>query len=354
MASTCPHCQQADAFFRELQTKKPWLDIHRYEINQDKAALESFRQALKQQKLDDFSVPSIFFCDSRWAGFDTPATTGNVLSKSLDYCYEQISKKGELNKDTVTILRQWANATFFASGMFSKLNAMVVIPMMALVDALNSCSIFCVLALFAFLWLYRQKAVMVGLGLVFILAIIAVHYFQQYHSVFFYHALQGMRIPVALAGAGLIAYVFKIYSKKPKAHPGIVILGLVGLTALFIESYQQACLPNFALVFSQWLDFQPISALRRDVYIILYDLFYILPLILFMAAIIYCRVYRKVEQYKLFLVCTAWCILLLIGILFVFYPQGLANYPLSLLTLVLSLIAAWLTVRKSHGLKHHH
>lgn len=354
LSSSCPHCQQASAFFETLQTQKPWLEVQRYLINQDKKALDYFHQKLKQIKSDDYSVPAIFFCDSRWVGFDKPETTGKVLSKSLDYCYQQISKKGTLNHNTSTVLNQWANASFFAEGLMNKPNARVVIPMVALIDALNSCSLFVALALFSFLWLYRLKSTMIGLGTVFLLVMAAVHHFQQDHTFFFYYILSELRIPSVLIGLGLIAYVFKIYSKRPSDYPTIAILILVGFTALFIEAYQQRCMPNFALIFTQWLDLQPISNLRREAYMFLYNLFYILPLVLFAALIIYCRVQRKLESMKLFLICTAWCLLLIIGLLLVFYPKGLANFSISLVALLVSLIAAWLTVRREQGLRYHH
>lgn len=354
LSSNCSHCQQASAFFETLQVQKPWLQVNRYVINQDKKALDYFHEKLNQIKSDDYSVPAVFFCNSRWIGFDKPETTGNVLLKSLDYCYQQISQKGELNRSTQTVLKQWANASFFASGLINKPNAAVIIPMTALIDALNSCSIFVALALFSFLWLYRLKSTMLGLGAVFLVIMVAVHHFQQDHTVFFYYVLQRLRIPSALIGLGLIAYVFKIYSKKTEDHPNIFILILVGLTALVIEAYQQMCMPNFSLIFTQWLDLQPISALRREAYLFLYNLFYLLPLVLFTGLLIYCRVGRKLESIKLFLIFTAWCLLLIIGVLLVVYPKGLADFFISVAVLFVSLIAAWLSVRRKHGLRYHH
>ncbi|CDZ78798.1 type-F conjugative transfer system pilin assembly thiol-disulfide isomerase TrbB [Legionella massiliensis] len=351
MASTCPHCQQADAFFRDLQAKRPWLDVHRYEINQDKQALEYFRQQLNLLKTDDYSVPAVLFCNSRWVGFDKPETTGQVLAKSLDFCYQQITKTGELKSNTVKILTQWANASFLAGSLTPTSKAIVVIPLIASMDSLNSCSIFCLLALFSFLWLYKDKSIMLGLGILFIVVVAVVHHFQQNHAIFFYQVLHNLRILAALIGLGLIAYVFVLYSKGANVQPGIVIPILVGLTALVIESYQQVCLPNFALIFTQWLDAQKPSSFAKGIYAIFYSLVYVIPLILFMVLLIYCRVKKKIEKCKAVLVCMAWCLLLIIGIILVIYPRGLSNYLCSVLALLLSFVAAWLTVRRARRLK---
>jgi glutaredoxin len=349
ISTTCSHCQKEDAFIHELQKQKPWLDIHRYEINLDKAALEKFHQALEQQKSDDYSVPALFFCDSRWVGFDKVETTGRALARSLDYCYQQISKTGQLNPEPKAILKLWSNSSVLATTLTDK-PAYVFIPLMALSDALSSCSIFAVLALFAFLWLFKEKSRILGLGILFIVVVAIVHHYQQAHAIFFYHALPWLRIPAALIGLGLIAYVYIIYSKGSNIRTGLAIPILVGITALIIEAYQQTCLPNFALVFTQWLDLQQISLLHRKFYVIIYNLIYILPLTLILALIIYYRAYKKMERSKPLLVCLAWCLLLVIGLIAIIYPQGFSNLLLSVAALLVSLIAAWETLRKSSQL----
>ncbi len=348
LSSTCPHCQKEDAFLRELQLQKPWLEIHRYVINLDKTALEQFQKELKQQNLDDYSVPALFFCDSRWVGFDKAETTGKVIERGLDYCYKQISKSGHLTHETKAVLRQWANANLLAPGFMTlSSNPAVFIPFVALTDALSSCSLFCVLALFAFLWLYKEKSVMLGLGILYIVVVAITHHYQQAHTIFFYQALRWLRAPAVLIGLGLIAYISLIYSKGTNIRPGLSLPILVGLTALVVEAYQQTCLPNYALVFTHWLDLQSLSVLQRKLYIVLYHSIYIIPLVLLMAFIIYCRTHKKVEKLKPILVCLAWCLLLIIGILLIVYPFGLSKLYLSVASLLIALVAAWETVRKS-------
>lgn len=346
LSTTCPHCQKEDDFIHKLQKKKPWLDIHRYEINLNKAALEKFHQALQQQKSDDYSVPALFFCDSRWVGYDKEETTGRVLSRSLDYCYQQISKTGQLSPEPKVILKLWSNSSVLATTLMTK-PAYLFIPLMALSDALSSCSIFVLLALFSFLWLFKEKSLMMGLGILFIVVVAIVHHYQQAHAIFFYHVLPWLRIPAALIGLSLIAYVYIIYAKGANIRPGLAIPILVGLTALIVEAYQQTCLPNFALIFTQWLDLQPISLLHRTFYVIIYNLIYIIPLALILTLIIYYRIYKKMEKFRPLLVCLAWCLLLVIGLIAIIYPQGFSNLLLSIAALLVSLIAAWETLRKS-------
>lgn len=251
-----------------------------------------------------------------------------------------------MDRQTTTILRQWANSSFFAIDLANKTSAAVFIPLVALVDALASCSIFVVLALFAFLWLYKEKFVIAGLGLLYLIMVAIVHHFQQSHPFFFYQLLGGLQIPAILVGLWLIAYIFNAHSRGETIQPGLATPLLVAITAFIVEAYQQTCSPNFALIFTQWLDLQSLSLPRQDAYMALYTLFYLLPLILIIAAIIYCRAYKEAEKSKSFLIHVAWCLLLIMGVLLIFYPSGLSSFSLSLASLILSLLAAWLTLRR--------
>lgn len=61
LSTTCPYCQKEDAFLQGLQAGRPWLEIHRYAVNQDKPALEYFHQRLRQQGMENYALPALFF-----------------------------------------------------------------------------------------------------------------------------------------------------------------------------------------------------------------------------------------------------------------------------------------------------
>ena len=106
LSSTCPHCQQADLFFNKIEKKYPWLMIKRYVVNQDKSALEYFYQRLRQQNQQDFSIPSVFFCNTRWVGFDEDAKQGKALLSGMTYCQKNIRAQGELKQGIIDALRK--------------------------------------------------------------------------------------------------------------------------------------------------------------------------------------------------------------------------------------------------------
>lgn len=105
LTTTCSHCQKADAFFREVEKKHPWVVVHRYEINEDKAALQIFYEHLQRQNSNNFLVPSIFFCNSHWSGFAEANTTGKRLQQALEDCRQKIINQGKLTPATGSVLQ---------------------------------------------------------------------------------------------------------------------------------------------------------------------------------------------------------------------------------------------------------
>src|SRR3990167_8779536 len=102
LSTTCPHCRAADRFFRQLETKKAWLAVHRYYINEDKVGLDRLNDLVIAQKIKitPFAVPAIFFCDARWLGFDSANKTGKEILNGLTYCHNQLIATGKLTPMT--------------------------------------------------------------------------------------------------------------------------------------------------------------------------------------------------------------------------------------------------------------
>jgi hypothetical protein len=87
LSSICTHCQHLQAVLNEYQSTHPWLIVNYRFIDTDKVALVEFSKAL--EKSGDplgFSVPTLFFCDARWVGFDDAETLKAPLLNALQMC----------------------------------------------------------------------------------------------------------------------------------------------------------------------------------------------------------------------------------------------------------------------------
>ncbi|KTD01452.1 glutaredoxin family protein [Legionella feeleii] len=347
LSSVCPHCKKADEFFRTLEAKESWIEVHRYIINEDKVALEFFNQRLQQQHVDSFAMPAIFFCDSRWVGFDSAENSGKVLLRALNYCHQQIVAADQLTPLTRTLLKQWATASWYDMSIEYKPSPALFIPMMALTDALNPCAAFCIMALFAFLWLTPTQLAQFTRGIAFIVAVGLVHFFQQAYTAAFYHTWTWLSIFSALLGLGLLAYVgsnyFKVKTEKPIYITGILVV----LTAMVIQAYQQTCTPSFALVFEQWLAAQPVSPTRLALYQLGYQLIYLVPLLVLIIVFSFLSHSKSLEKRRLVITQVSWMILTIIGCFFIFYPKGLSSLWISFVALAVAILLGWLTAKRS-------
>lgn len=345
VSSTCPHCHKADAFFRDLEKKEPWLIVHRYVINQDKPALQTFYEHLQQQHSSNFSVPAIFFCDSLWAGFADETTTGKMLLRAISYCRKQIIQQGELSPATVNALQKWGAASQVQIGPNISQSALSLVPLTALSDGFNPCSLFCLAAFFAFIWIYpERKWRQFSIGAVFIVSLGVIHYLQQVHSGFFYQYIFKWRVAAILAGALLIITVFRGYRKIGELKNLTAfawILVVTAPTVFVLHVYQQTCPFNLALVLEQWLTDQALSPEVRHFYQIVYQVFYLLPLITLLLFFLLFGQHYWIARYQQTLKAAAYLILTSIGIILLAYPIWLANVWISAIVFFGAIGAGW-------------
>lgn len=332
LSSTCPHCHKADDFFRSIEPQTPWLHVQRYLINEDKSALIHFNQLLNDQQLNDFAVPSVFFCNSRWAGFSSAETTGKDLLHALNYCKKQIETNGKLTGSTVATLKRWANANRFDSGMIEAPSTAHYIISMALVDAFNPCSLFCLIAFFALIFMQDRTLACIIVGTVYILTLGIMHYIQQAYASVFYEWLPLMRWPSILIGLFILYLMGQHYRKNSTP---LLFIAPTFLLSIIIQMYQQTCLMNWSFIFEQWLSHQNSSNSLVMLYQLTYQFFYLVPLISTLCILIFLLRTERFRRLKPVLNTIGLLYILAIGLLLILYPGALSSLTLSLLVLAL-------------------
>jgi hypothetical protein len=350
LSSQCPHCHKADAFFREIEARTPWIHITRYTINTNKQALLKFNERLSEQNSTDFSVPSMFFCNSRWVGFDSANTTGKDLYRALIYCKKQIEQKGSLAQETTTVLNQWANANKFNSKLRGNPSALQYVTVVALMDANNPCALFCTLGFFALLFIQNKRNNLLFTGLIFVLTVATVHYIQQTHATLFYELLAWLRLPAVLVGF-LTLFLIRHYYNKRKVNNLLYLLAF--LLAFLVQSYQQTCVMNWSYIFQHWLSKQTFSSSTLVIYQLFYQILYLIPLLVILFVYILVMRMKTFSKRKLQLTIFGFLLLSVLALFLIIYPKGLSNYVYSILSLVFSLGLSWILAR-SGSLKAHY
>ncbi|KTD49543.1 hypothetical protein Lrub_0642 [Legionella rubrilucens] len=347
LSTTCPHCRKADEFFNTLGQEKTWLEIQRHYINEDKAALDAFSQFLKQgtKGVDDYAVPAIFFCDSRWTGFDGAKTTGKKIIEALTYCRQQIEKDGALTQATVKSLQQWAMASWYENNIVNPPSASSFIPMMAFIDAISPCGILGLFALISFLTLQKTPARQWALGVFYLVLTTLTHYLQQANTALYFKILPFLIIPAAIAGILLLLYVVESRlqpSPRGRFQGMGFLFGLALVAGVLIQSYQQNCAPNFALIFQQWLIVQPLSSGQRMVYILIYHLVYFFSLSLLVLLIMGVLKQKWADKHQAYLRDVAFIILAFVGAILLAYPSLLARLLPSFIVIIIAFAGAWI------------
>ena len=350
ISSTCPYCINADNFFHEAEKKLSWLVVNRYVIDKDKSALHTFYDRIQLLNIDNFSVPSIFFCGTQWSGSMEVNTSEKALLHALRFCKEQIGYQGELSSSTLAVLQQWGNASQIQLGQTITQSMPRAIIITALMEAFNPCSLFCFAAFLAFLWLYpNRKWLQLSVGAVFLLTLGIVHFVQQAHSEFYYQFIPKMRLSEVLIGLLLVLSVLNSYLKTRSGEPmkaGFFVFVPIIFTVVGIQIYQQSCKVNLSLVFDQWLTGQSLCQARHLFYQVAYQFVYLLPLsILLLSYWGYSHrpgIRSRQPSFKI----SPYIILVGIGVIMVAYPSLLASVLLSIVMLLGSIIIGWLVARR--------
>ncbi len=350
LTSTCPHCHKADGFFRDIEKKEPWLIVNRYVINQNKSALDVFYQHLQKQHSNNFSVPAIFFCDSRWAGFADEKTTGKVLLQALSYCRQKITQEGNLSSETINVLQKWGNASQIQISSSIEKRGGTLLLLTALSDALNPCSLFCLATLLAFLWLYpTQKRTQLKVGGIYLFSQGVIHFLQQAHSAGYYRVVPHLHFAAMLIGLLLLVIaVLNLLQEKSKddVKYRVGVITLVLLTGMVVPIYQQTCELNLGLFFERWLTEQSMSLAKHQFFQLSYQIIYLLPL--FLLLLLHCLfsgsnwMVRHQQCFKI----AASLILGSIGIILLVFPTWLVYLWVSMVVLFGAIIIGWLVERR--------
>lgn len=332
LTEECQYCQKALSFFDELEVKTPWLNVQKHYISKDKSALELYAKKLEKFDKNNYAVPSIFFCDTRWIGFYNNEDSGVNLESALKYCYKHIEEDGHLSPKVVATLKSRADAYQFQLPEAMHSEADKFIPIVAIINALTPCAFFLIAALYVFLSAVSKKEkVVLSVLLAISLAVANFLHTNLYLSHTFY-----LRVAAMLVGILLLVYLYaKLKHKKNKC---VYDFGVAILTFMVIYPYQQNCgfLPGS--IFYNWLDLQNITSIIRIIYIFSYFGLYLLPTLII--GIVFAIFQKKVTllEFKHSIFDVVYLVFL--AILLIIKPQMLSSIWLSLSAILIASIIA--------------
>lgn len=294
---TCPHCQEAHEHIDNLPQQYPWLTLRSFNIFEPEKA-QQYRQMALALGEQARSVPGFFICERMYVGWDSFDGMGQVLIKAAQQCR---GGNAASIKTKQTVLQVPVLGDVEMGDYSLPLFTLLVAGM----DAFNPCAFFVLLFLLSLLVHARSRARMMLIGGVFVI-ISGVVYFVFMSAWLNLFLVMGS-LPWVTLVAGTVAVLFgslgvkdflfslkgpslSISSRaKPKLYGRMrkllttdslpaLLTGTVAL-ALAANSYELLCTAGFPMVYTRMLTLHNLEQSSYYAYLVLYNLIYVVPLI---------------------------------------------------------------------------
>lgn len=320
----CPHCLSALPFVSDLD-QRPWVQVHSHEVtgSRDNVALYiAMAEALGQEAQ---SVPAFFACGRMLTGFDASGFMAQQILARLEHCRSLAVE--EQAGEEVSAPRSAAAEDAVQVPILGELDPQrfslpVFTLLIAGLDAFNPCAFFVLLFLLSLLVHARSRRRMVMIGGIFV-AVSGLVYFLFMAAWLNLFLLLGTA-PVVTTLAGIVAVVIGALNTRDYfaaehrptlaipagAKPALfrrmrgllsaenmmaMLIGTIAL-ALAANTYELLCTAGFPMVYTRVLTLNNLEPIGYYAYLALYNLVYVLPLLLIVAAFTVTLGSRKLSE----------------------------------------------------------
>ena len=356
---TCPHCQNARPFIDALPEQYPWITIHSMEITryaEHRSRFRSMAAALGQQAT---SVPAFFLCRQQFVGWDDAEGMGQILLRAARQCRDgdvSIVSDGQLGSLEVPILGKLD---------MQSISLPVFTLIIAGLDAFNPCAFFILLFLLSLLVHARSRRRMLLVGATFVLISGIIYFLFMAAWLNLFLVIGSLPYITLIAGllaiiiGGMNAREFFIDNTGPSlsipesAKPGLfkrmgslisadrlptLLLGTVTL-AIAVNGYELLCTVGFPMVYTRALTMHQLDSGGYYLYLLMYNLIYVIPLMVIVALFTWTLGARKLSQSEgKLLKLLSGVMMLLLGAVLVIAPERLNNLQTGIGLLLLAVI----------------
>lgn len=374
-SSRCAHCQDALPFIRALDARHDWVVLHDFEIlsNREHAALYQ-RMAADLGEQARY-VPAFFFCGRMLTGWDDEAGMGRALERGLEACRDRArSSVSGLEPPPAEAAPEPLSTEVPVLGTVEpgQVSLPVLTVILAGLDAFNPCAFFVLLFLLSILVHARSRWRMAVIGGVFVVTS-GVAYFVFMAAWLNLWLIVGqlgwVTLVAGLAALGIAALNIKDYfafgrgpslSIPEGAKPGlfrrmrdlvhaerpvVLFFGAITLAAV-ANSYELLCTAGFPMVFTRALTMADLSPAAYYGYLALYNLIYVVPLAVIVAAFTWTMGARKLgEREGRILKLLSGLLMLGLGATLVVAPDALVRLPVAISLVLGAIVVTFIIAR---------
>ncbi len=381
-SSTCPHCLEAKPFVEELASIYPWLKVHFLQLNEDPEAVELVVALAEGLGETAQYVPMFFYCKKMVTGFGSEETTGQELRDELLACRD--ARMAELPSSSTVPAASGSHSTEPATGdeevvslpLLGTIDTEAVsLPVFAVVlaglDAFNPCAFFVLLFLLSLLVHARSRSRMALIGGTFVLisGVVYLAFMAAWLNLFLVMgALEVVTLIAGLVALAVAALNIKDYfwfqrgpslSIPDSSKPGLfrrmrmlttsssfpaILAGTVTL-AFAANAYELLCTAGFPMVFTRVLTLRELSTPTYYLYLVLYNVVYVVPLLAIVGVFVWTLGSRKLtERAGRVLKLLSGLMMLGLGLVLVFAHEALSNLLVAPLILLGAIVVTGVAV----------
>jgi thiol-disulfide isomerase/thioredoxin len=307
----CPHCAQEEIFLEHLKKKYLQLEVKSYEVWYDKENGRLFTQMAEAYGTRPEGVPTTFIGEFQpVVGYRNYEITGKVIEDRVKYCIIQgcidsiersakpSQKKISAQEDKIITL------PVFGKVDTSKMTLPVLTIILAGLDSFNPCAFFVLFTLLSILVFVksRKRMLLIGGTFVFFSGFIYFLFMAAWLNLFLHIG----QLKIITAIAGIIALIIAAINIKDffffkkgislaipeKAKPKLFdrmrkLLKVTSLTSMMMgtivlaiaaNAYELLCTIGFPMVFTRVLTLHSLPGFKYYLYLIFYNMIYIIPL----------------------------------------------------------------------------
>lgn len=364
----CPHCLKAVPFIESLAREYAWLDVHSAEVSQNRQNLHRYISMADSLGMEASSVPAFMVCGRMITGYDSPRGVGQEILALALACKQSPENALSMTDESREFLLPFLG-TIDPQGNSLLIFTLIIAGM----DSFNPCAFFVLLFLLSLMVHARSRARMLLIGTTFVL-ISATVYFMFMAAWLNLFMMVGA-VPVITVIAGIIALAIGLINAKDyflfrqgpsltipeSAKPGLfrrmrallktnnlgaMLLGTAAL-AIAANSYELLCTAGFPMVYTRLLTLNELGSLQYYGYLVLYNLVYVLPLLIIVLVFSFTLgAYKLSEQQGRFLKLLSGMMMLGLGLVLLFAPDMLLTSAWPGLILLCSAIVLAMVIHR--------
>lgn len=363
----CPHCLAARPQILELVSQHTWIRLHDHELSENPANVERFVALAKMLGEEAQAVPTLIYCGQMEVGWDDRPNAASEFLSRLENC-----RQSDVEGVVLPVPMPPLSIPLFGEIDAAKLSLPLLTILLAGLDAFNPCAFFVLLFLLSLLAHQQNRQRMLIVGGVFV-AFSGLMYFAFMAAWLNLFLLIGS-LPWVTGAAGLLALMMAAVNIKDYLffHQGITLsihesgkadlfqrarrilnagnlLAMLATTivlAITANFYELLCTAGFPMIFTRLLTLQESSATQHYLYLALYNVVYVLPLLAIVAVFVRNMGARKLtEREGQLLKLLSGLMMLGLGSLLLLAPEKLGRIELAVAIPAVAIGSTWLAAR---------